>query len=96
MKKTRVDVEHVLEIQKQRLAINKLNFDEIEWYKDGKKLEIDKQTLDDFEFTGLNNTDFIISNSYKQKNGMFTSEPEFVGKIPERKTIPVRQVDEKV
>ncbi len=63
----RVDIEHVRKIQKERMEINSILLEEIEWYEDGKKLDIDKSVIDDFLFTGLNNTDFIISEMYKEK-----------------------------
>ena len=54
----RVDVEYVKKLQAERLKINDLNFDEIEWYKEGKKLVIDSALKEDFKFTGLTNTCF--------------------------------------
>jgi hypothetical protein len=62
----RVDIEHVRKIQAERMKINKEDLENIEWYEDGKKLEISPKVIKDFLFTGLNNTDFILSNCYKE------------------------------
>lgn len=64
----RVDIEHVRKIQEERMKINKVPLEQIEWYEDGKKVEIDPGIIDDFLYTGLNNTDFIIGKVYKQKD----------------------------
>jgi len=63
----RVDIEHVLKIQAERFRINTLNLKEIEWYENGKKVEISPELIEEFLFTGLCNTDFIISEYYKGK-----------------------------
>jgi hypothetical protein len=62
----RVDVEYVRKLQEERMKINRMNFKDIEWYENGKKVEVSPQIIDDFEFTGLNNTDFITSEVYKE------------------------------
>jgi len=65
----KVSIEHVLELRKQLSEINKLDFDEIEWTKKGKVLEIPKDVKRGFELIGLSNTDFITSEYYlKKKN----------------------------
>ena len=55
----RVNVEDVVRITKLRKAINSLPFKSIDWYKDGKKLQVSKEDKDEFHFTGLSNCDFI-------------------------------------
>ena len=65
---TRIDIEHVLKIQAERFRINSLNLKEIEWYEDGKKVEISPELIEEFKFTGLCNTDFITTESFKKKN----------------------------
>jgi len=64
----RVDVEHVLKMQAERFRINSLNLKEIEWYEDGKKIEISPELIEEFLFTGLCNIDFITTESFKKKN----------------------------
>ena len=57
--KMRVDVEIVEQIIFARWLINRLPFDKIEWYKDGKPMNIPQEILDEYKFTGLNNIDFV-------------------------------------
>jgi len=66
----RVDIEHVRKLQEERMKINSAELKDIEWYEDGEKVEIDPKTLEDFRFTGLCNTDFIIYDAYREKNGL--------------------------
>ena len=63
----RIDIEHVRKIQEERMKINTVPFKQIEWYEDGKKVNISPKIAEDFLFTGLNNIDFIISEMYKDK-----------------------------
>jgi len=63
----RVNIEHVRKIQEERKKINSVPLEQIEWYKNGKKIDIDPKTIKEFQFMGLNNTDFIISNFYRYK-----------------------------
>lgn len=66
-KKTRVDVEDVLRIDKERRKINRISLEDIEWYENGVKLDISNEVLENFRFTALSNMDFIIFNVYKLK-----------------------------
>lgn len=61
----RVNIEDVRDIEKARSKINRPDFKQIEWYEDGKKLDIDPKILDDYEYTGLNNMDFITSDFFR-------------------------------
>ena len=67
MIKLRLDVGYVRYLQQERVRINKTRLSEIEFYEDGKKLEVPKEIIKGFEFTGLANVDFITSNYYKRK-----------------------------
>ncbi|HDY68753.1 hypothetical protein LCGC14_2039500 [marine sediment metagenome] len=60
-----VKVEKIREIQKERRDINRRELCDIDFYEDGKLLEIDPEIIKHFMFTGLNNTDFIDSDFYK-------------------------------
>ena len=42
-KKTRVDVEDVLRIDKERRKINRISLEDIEWYENGVKLDISNE-----------------------------------------------------
>ncbi len=55
-------------IKKELREINKVELSEIIWTKDGKVLSIPKKTIDDFEFIGLSNIDFITSGYYRGKH----------------------------
>ena len=55
----RVDIEDVLRIRRERNEINKLDLTNIEWYKDGVKVEAPEADIAEFLFTGLSNFDFI-------------------------------------
>ena len=48
--------------------INKLPLKKIKWLEDGKILKITKKSIEDFEFIGLNNVEFILSNFYEKEN----------------------------
>jgi len=61
----RVNIEHVRKIQAERMKINKSHLKDIEWYENGKKIEISPKKIEEFRFIGLNNLDFILSGFYK-------------------------------
>lgn len=75
----RVDVEHVLKLQAERKKINDLDFDEIEWYKDGKKVEIDPEVKEEFKFTGL--TNICFTEMYEEDG--FADLKEHITKVNE-------------
>jgi hypothetical protein len=54
-----VEVREALDLMDQYRALNKPELDEIEFYMDGSKVEIDPKALKEFCYLGLNNTDFI-------------------------------------
>ena len=54
----KVNVEYIEELLRQLREVDSVPFDEIEWYKNGELLVIDKKILDDWKFTGLNNRNF--------------------------------------
>ncbi len=62
----RVDLELINSIMNARQYINQLNLWEIDFYENGEKIDIPKETIDDFMFTGLSNIDFISSNYYRK------------------------------
>lgn len=60
--KTRVDVEFVRELKAEIGRINRLKFENIKWYKKGKKIKITKklkQLSKQFPYCGLSNKDFV-------------------------------------
>ena len=54
-----VDVDEILNMKAKLRYINYKSLDQIVWMRDGKPIEFSKQDVEDFKFTGLNNTDFI-------------------------------------
>lgn len=56
----RVDIERAKAIQKERMEINSVELEELEIYKNGKRVSIDDGVIEEFKFTGLNNMDFIL------------------------------------
>ena len=60
-----VNIEFVNWLYEQRKKINSVPLSEIEWYEDGQKLEFTQKKIDDFEYTGLINTDFIGTDCYR-------------------------------
>ena len=61
----KIDIETVLGQQKWCNRINELDLYEIEFYENGKKLRIPIKVIQQFEFTGMNNLDFITTGEYK-------------------------------
>lgn len=55
----KINIEEILEAQARRGEINSTDIKEIEWYLDGVKLSIPDETLEEWRFTGLSNTDFV-------------------------------------
>lgn len=54
-----VHVEKVLDLKRQLREINSIDLKEITWLKNGKKIEVPINDIEDFRFTGLNNTEFV-------------------------------------
>ena len=62
-----VATEYIKWIQEERARINREKLEDIIFFENGMKLEIPKKVIENFEFTGLNNIDFIWSEFYKEK-----------------------------
>lgn len=62
----RVDVERILALKAELQEINKATLTDIEFFEDGKKLNIKPEALEHWRFVGLNNTDFISMGAYKE------------------------------
>jgi len=65
MAKTRVDIEYVLWLQEERAKINRLDLEDIDFYENGEKIEINEKARKEFIYCGLVNTDFITTEFYK-------------------------------
>ena len=51
--------EYVQWLHEARTQIDRLDFDNIVWTKDGKTIEIPQSKKREFNLIGLNNTDFV-------------------------------------
>ncbi len=60
----KVDIEHIRYLQKEREKINKAELEDIEFFEEGKKVDISKKIIDDYKLYGLNNIDFILTGTY--------------------------------
>lgn len=62
VKDNKVNVEFVIWLEHQRKRINQLDILKTEWYKKDVKINVSKETLQRFHFTGLNNVYFPEMN----------------------------------
>ena len=67
MRKTLVDVDIILKLIGDRSIINDLPLDEIAFCFDGKIIEIPKAEIEEFQFTGLSNIDFISMRDWTEE-----------------------------
>lgn len=63
----RVDIEHLEWIFSVLKEIDKIPFEDIDWYQEDKPLIVSEQVVKDWKFIGLNNTDFVEFEIYKEK-----------------------------
>ena len=60
--KTVIDVSIIQKAQKHRAWVNSLNLEDLSFVDgEGNEITYDAETLKEFKFTGLNNTDFILT-----------------------------------
>ena len=60
----KINIEDVIVHLEQQRKWNSIPLSDIEFYERGVKLDIPKGLIDEWEFTGLNNIDFISSGYY--------------------------------
>jgi hypothetical protein len=60
----RVDIEYVDWLKSEIRRINSLDINKIDFYQDNEVINIPKSVIDEFEFTGLNNCDFVTGKLY--------------------------------
>ena len=61
----KVNIEDIHRIVGELKAINKVEMKDIEFYENGKKLDISDKTVGLWKYIGLNNHEFIMSEFYK-------------------------------
>ena len=54
-----VDIDELIRVKTYLSEINRVDLSEIVWVKNGVKIDIKSEWIDEFQYTGLNNTDFI-------------------------------------
>lgn len=64
-----VNIEEIYRAVSELKAINELNLKDIEFYENGKKIDISDEIIENWKFIGLNNHSFIMSEFYK--DGIF-------------------------
>jgi hypothetical protein len=57
--KMRIDIEDIVTMLIQRKKLNRPVLSEIEFYRKGEMVVIKKSILDEWDFTGLSNEDFV-------------------------------------
>lgn len=62
-----IDINYVKSLIEKIKEIDQLNLFEVSFVEDGKTIEIAKEIIEKFQFTGLSNMDFITTNFYKKK-----------------------------
>ena len=65
--KVRIDAELIKSICNTIDYINSLDLEDVVFYQKGKALDILKQDIADFKYTGLSNIDFILTEFWKRK-----------------------------
>jgi len=60
-------IEYVEWLMEEKSKINREKLSDIELFENGMKLDISQNVIDDWDFTGLSNIDFILSD-YRLKN----------------------------
>ena len=64
---TKITTEYIRWLEAERKRINALDLDEIEFTERGEVLDISPEVIEDFEFAGLSNCDFILMGYYKEE-----------------------------
>jgi len=62
----RIDVEDIIKLEQERYEFNKEDLSALEFYKDGKKVEIDQEEIINWGFIGLNNIDFVMNKKWPE------------------------------
>jgi len=57
-----IAVEYVKWLMEEKSKINRVALSDLEIFENGMKLDIPKKVIDEFDFTGLCNVDFILSD----------------------------------
>lgn len=66
--KLQVPIEYIEWLDQERRKINTIKLEDIEFFKDGKKLNIPEKRVHRFKLIGLSNIEFILSNFYDEND----------------------------
>ena len=64
----KIDIETIELVQAIRLSVNSADLKDIQLYRKGQRVRIDKKVVAEFDFTGLNNWDFFAYSFFKNKD----------------------------
>ncbi len=65
----RIDIERIQQLQAELDQINSLDFKDIEFFENDKKVEIPQKVIDEFKLYGLNNVHFVTTEFYRSGGG---------------------------
>ena len=60
----RVDIEDVFKLEEDRAKVNSPDLSDIEFFKDGERVEIPKEQIDHWRFIGLSNIEFVLCSNW--------------------------------
>lgn len=70
----KVEIEDILEIKNALWSINRVkDLSDIQWFYDGKLVDVQESDVDEWKFTGLNNVDFamwILDKIHEKEEGV--------------------------
>ena len=69
----KVNIEEIAIIRKRLIEIDQTSIDDIEWYKDGVKIDPTEEQLEEWKFLGLSNSYFP---DYMFDEGFFEVEEQ--------------------
>lgn len=61
----KISVEEIMQMYNRRREINRCPLKDLEIYESGVLVNIDPKLIEEWDFTGLSNIDFITSDVYK-------------------------------
>ena len=62
----RIDVEDVFQANEELAKYQRIKLEEMEFYYNGKKVDVSKEHIDQWKFIGLNNADFILDYEWPE------------------------------
>lgn len=65
----KIAVEYIKWLAEEQARINQKDLNDIEFFENGMKVEINPEIIKQFKFVGLLNTDFILSRYYLKEKG---------------------------